>query len=756
MEIFPDALKPMKAYKQFIAWQNGKIPIDLSTGKASNAHNPEIWRDAEDIVAAGFPLGFVFADSDPYFFIDIDGCLLPDGEWSPIAKELCGLFTGCAMEVSQSGKGLHIFGRIPVGLPHSNRNRNIHCEFYTQGRFVALTGNGAIGNADFMPDPVIYRNFIEQYFPPSSNSGNSEWTTESREGWSGPEDDGELIKQMLQSKSAKAIFGNGVTIEQLWRAENESLGRYYPDTNGQGRVFDWSAADAALCSHLAFWTGCNCERIERLWGESALAKRDKWLREDYRQSTILYAVNNCREVYKQKQLNSEPGLRSGFQYMAPEKQLELFQKCVYVRDIHKIFIPDGDLLKPEQFKAVYGGYIFALDTIGDKSTRNAWEAFTESQAVNFPKVRGLVFRPELQPGSIINIAGSQYVNSYVPISTPCTDGDVDPFLDFLQKLLPDANDRAILLAYAAACIQYIGVKFQWCPVIQGVQGNGKSFLGECIVQAIGEKYSHIPDSKDLGNVFNAWLSGKLFVLIEEVYTRDRIDTIETLKWMITNRRIPVQAKGRDQVTGDNRANFFMCTNHKDAVQKTEEDRRFCIFYTGQQTVEDIKAIGMGGEYFPKLYEWARNGGYAAVHGYLKRYPIPDALNPATNCHRAPETSSTKEAKEYSLGPVEQLILEAIEEDRTGFRGGWVSSIKTKELLEKKGYKIPNKKYREIMARIGHIAHPGLDTGRTNNRIEFENGKTRLYITKEHIHGKLISAADIERTYCIAQGYIPSE
>jgi hypothetical protein len=69
---------------------------------------------------------------------------------------------------------------------------------------------------------------------------------------------------------------------------------------------DNSAADAALCSHLAFYTGKNAEQMERIWLASPLGSRKKTQsRKDYRERTIIFANKNCKEVYA-PQYNSGP------------------------------------------------------------------------------------------------------------------------------------------------------------------------------------------------------------------------------------------------------------------------------------------------------------------------------------------------------------------------------------------------------------------------------------------------------------------
>ena len=531
MNTLPLALEALGAYRQFINYKlvprpdgsMDKVPLNPHTSVVSGAHDPAIWVSFEEASAMGLPVGFVFTAADPFFFLDVDHCKDDQGAWTNMATALCNMFTGCAVEVSQSGEGLHIFGRVPEHLAHGSDCKIIGSQFYTEKRFVALTGAGAQGDANFTPPVETYRNLVNSYFPPKIGPQGpaAEWTTEPVEEYTGPEDDQELVEKMLKSKSGRGILGAAATVKQLWEADAEALGKQFPDDHGtQGRAFDWSLADAALYNHLAFWTGKDCERIQRIFEMSALSDRAKWEdREAYRVNTILGAVAVCKSVYnkpKKAPLAPEPGpivegMRTGWQIRTVQDQVEAFRGCVYVRDIHRIFTPDGALLKPEQFRAVYGGYSYGLDATNEKVTKNAWEAFTESQAYSFPKAHKPCFRPELEPGALVNYESGVFVNTYVPILTDSTQGDPAPFLDLVARLLSDPNDQAIILAYMAAVTQYPGVKFQWAPLLQGVQGNGKSFLGSVLTFCVGEKYTHLPDPKDLASVFNAWIQGKLLI-----------------------------------------------------------------------------------------------------------------------------------------------------------------------------------------------------------------------------------------------------
>ena len=298
------------------------------------------------------------------------------------------------------------------------------------------------------------------------------------------------------------------------------------------------------------------------------------------------------------------------------------------------------------------------------------------------------------------------------------------------------------------------MKFQWCPVVQGVEGNGKSLFARCIAEAIGTHYVAAPNASDLANKFNAWIENRLLIVVEEVRAAGKWEIMEALKPMITQDFIEVQAKGQDQRMTYICANFFMCSNHKDAVVKTSRDRRYSVFYTAQQNEADLKRDGMHhtDNYFPPLYRWLKTGGgFAHVTHFLQNYAIPDALNPATECHRAPDTTSTIEAIKESLGRAEQEVMNAIDEGREGFRGGWISSHAVDSLIDEKRVNKPMNKRTEMLTDFGYIKHPGLRDGRTNNPLNSSGGrKPRLYIKAGHPAAQFTGGAAIAAAYDKAQ------
>ena len=762
----PEPFAGMVEFDQWICWKTEpipgsgkvtKIPVDPATGHPINSQDPAqhmTYRAAVTAAARlGFGVGFVFTKRDPFFFVDVDNAW--DGtRWSETALNVFAALPGAAFEISQSGTGFHLFGKYDVVPDHSSRRGDLGLEFYTDGRFCAMTFREPRGCSKINLTESVAR-FASSVFPPKTAQAGAEWTTEPDPEWRGPEDDEELLRRILASRpSMAALTGAKATVVQLWNADLDALGRAYPDETDAGRPYDASSADAALLSALAFWTGKDAERMDRLFRLSGLM-RDKWeAREDYRHRSIGFAVGNCDNVYKARAEGDPEAptvdgleLATSYQYLAPDKQLDHFKGCVYIGDRHQILTPEGLFLSPPVFKAVYGGFVFAMDGENKDTSKNAFEVFTESRAVRFKKVNGTAFRPEDPPGTFYTEDGLDLVNSYVPALTACMPGNVSPFLQLLEIMLPDSRDREIFLCYMAAVIQYPGVKFQWCPVLQGCEGNGKSFFARALAMCVGRRYYHFPNAQDLDNKFNGWLEGKLFIAIEEIYQPGNTDIIEALKPMITNSVLEIQRKGGDQITGDNRANFMLFSNHKDAIQKTRTDRRYCVFYTAQQSIEDIEAAGMGGDYFPSLYRWLDSGGAGHIHHFLKNYQIREEFNPATSCHRAPATTSTEEAILLSRPKAEQLILEAIESGQMGFRGPWVSTFWLNHLFERV-YGIDRKSRKEALDELGYIPHPGLNGGRASCSVPGEN-KPVIYI-RAGSPGVELKGAAVQAAYLKAQ------
>jgi len=241
--------------------------------------------DALTRLGQGYVLGFWFTASDPYFLFDLDK-VIAGGVVTAHAQEMLTYFKGAMVEKSSSGTGLHIIGRYSGTLPpHRNKSpkeQGLNYEFYCQDRGVAF-GYDEYGNADHDCTALLAQ-MLPTYFPPRPvGEAGSVRRTE----WRGPEDDDVLIARMLGAKqSAAVVAGGGVGLQRLWAGECEKN----------------SESDMALAGYLAWWTGNDGDRIERLMLRSGLV-RDKWFERrgavSYLRTTIEHACAGTAGCYQE-------------------------------------------------------------------------------------------------------------------------------------------------------------------------------------------------------------------------------------------------------------------------------------------------------------------------------------------------------------------------------------------------------------------------------------------------------------------------
>jgi len=217
--------------------------------------------------------------------------------WTPIVSELYDQLEGAAIEISQSGRGLHIIatGTAPAARRCKDHTNKLF-DLYTEKRFVALTGTSIIGNAATVHTAALEA-ITAKHLTLGASGNAMSWTTEGCEGWYCPDDDSKLVERARRSTSKKGDLGGiRATFEDLWTCNVERLAEAYPPDGNSSAPYGASEADSGLAQHLAFWTGKNCERIKRIMMMSGLA-REKWERESYIDTTILKVCARQVDVY---------------------------------------------------------------------------------------------------------------------------------------------------------------------------------------------------------------------------------------------------------------------------------------------------------------------------------------------------------------------------------------------------------------------------------------------------------------------------
>lgn len=365
-----------------------------------------------------------------------------------------------------------------------------------------------------------------------------------------------------------------------------------------------------------------------------------------------------------------------------------FNNCFFIEREGKMFT-NGRFMNSTSFNGKYGGKHFIITSTG-KTTDEAWKAALRSTVWSVPKVDHVRFLPTEPSYSVIEDAmGRKGLNTYISAKIVRKHGDVKPWLTHVAKILPDPNDQKILFDYLAHCVKFPGHKIPWAPMLQSMEGVGKSVFFEVMSHALGSPYVYRPKAQELvssGSTFNAWMRSKLMIVVDEIKIDERRELIEILKPMITEAQIEIQSKGVDQEMEDNVANWLFFSNYKDAIPININGRRYCIFYSAIQTLEDLLQNGMNHDYFTNLWRWLREeDGLEYIAQWFMDYPIDVNGLPV----RAPQTTSHAEALKISRSPMEVVIQDCIADNTAGFIGGFVSSLAVVARCKEAGIRQPS-------------------------------------------------------------------
>lgn len=288
----------LKGYKNWVCWQSypdpkshsgiSKKPINPRTGGFAMPNNSDTWSDFETAVresAKYSGIGFMFSNS-PFFGVDLDD--MPNdiqdyqnGGADNIISEFVNTLQSYT-EFSQSKTGVHIIckGTLPEGRRKA-KNDSGGFEMYENGRFFVVTG-------DYCSAYAYINDCTESIKPLHSKY---------------------LGKATEPQPKLRNIEVNPNTVDDIVRiacsAKNGSLFKalYSGDFSAYSSQ---SEADMAFCNMLAFWCGCDTDKMDSIFRQSGLM-RDKWDRKQsgttYGIITLQKAVSGCTQTYNPKQHN---------------------------------------------------------------------------------------------------------------------------------------------------------------------------------------------------------------------------------------------------------------------------------------------------------------------------------------------------------------------------------------------------------------------------------------------------------------------
>ena len=316
IDTVPDTLMDAPWMCWAFEWDEGdeltKVPRHGEGARnwAASVTESDNWTDVktafETAREKGWGVGPVFTAENDLIGIDIDdGRDSANNEPTEMAQDVIDRLDTWT-EVSVSGTDFHpiALGEVPDGGSKGD------VEMYDDARFFAFTGQHVEGTPDDIrvrPDEV--KDIHDEYVMASSGtvegkeSGQTDETA--KENTHSPVLDDETAAEPnpdpVQDIKDTVLVGRAINaddggyFEDLWRGKwQKHTHRWKGDSQSEG--------DMALCQKLAFWTGGDPKRIDRLFRESSLY-RDKWDEphysngDTYGERTIEEAIENQDEFY---------------------------------------------------------------------------------------------------------------------------------------------------------------------------------------------------------------------------------------------------------------------------------------------------------------------------------------------------------------------------------------------------------------------------------------------------------------------------
>lgn len=262
---------------------------------------------------------------------------------------------------------------------------------------------------------------------------------------------------------------------------------------------------------------------------------------------------------------------------------------------------------------------------------------------------------------IIDFAGRRLVNSWrgaaVGLGVP---GDVSPWLDHAEYLIPDEQERNAVLDYLAFMLQNPAEKPGFTILHRGGQGIGKDLFLKPVVYGLGPGNAGSAKVDQIVNGWGDYVAGRKFLIMEEVDKAQKRSVNNALKTILAptaTGAMTLNIKGKGVITQQDCVVTYMMTNKKNPLTLEKDDRRYLVVNSLVQKREP--------EYYRRIDLWYAEGGVERVFHYLLNRDISHF-----NAKVLPfEAAGTAELKDSGRYDYEIMISELVAENKAPFNLG---------------------------------------------------------------------------------------
>ncbi len=340
---------------------------------------------------------------------------------------------------------------------------------------------------------------------------------------------------------------------------------------------------------------------------------------------------------------------------------------VYVQFTESFYHPQTRVhLTTKAFDQSFARYMMTKkDRLEGRSSPEHAPSHVALNRYEIDTVHRVMYLPE-QP-DIFEIGGVRYVNGFDEATLPDTDEELDrrgkrmvALLErHMEHLFAHERDRKLLLSWMAYIVQ-TNKRSNWCPIIQGAEGDGKTTLATVLYACLGPLNIATINGDSLAEKYTPWAQGTLFCFIEEVrlHGTNRFDVINKMKPYISNDLVPIRVMQKDTYNVVNTVNYMMGTNFKDGVPINENDTRYFPVFSNWQTAAALSMFKEANPtYYSELAELQRYG--SALRRYLLDYKLHPEFDPK---RRAPPSADRQELLALNKSEADEVLDALLEKD----------------------------------------------------------------------------------------------
>jgi hypothetical protein len=224
----------------------------------------------------------------------------------------------------------------------------------------------------------------------------------------------------------------------------------------------------------------------------------------------------------------------------------------------------------------------------------------------------LCYRPDIE-GRIITNNGVPSINRYVPPNIKSSVGSPDPWLEFMEYFLPNADEKKVVEKWVATLIAKPENRIEFgLLLVSETPGTGKTTLGSSILAPlVGIHNVSWPDESQLMSDFTDWVAEKRLSLVNEIYAGQSWKVYNRLKSIITDETISVNIKYRHPFTVENWIHIIGCSNSLLPLKMDDDDRRWFYPTLTEKSWPKPK--------FDNFHKWIKSGGLGIIKTWAENY-----------------------------------------------------------------------------------------------------------------------------------------